>query len=75
MLEMAPAFGVRRFGAALVVILGSTDFRDEGRSEPIFTAIESKSITKAVPSDRTPKAVAELRVEFKPIASISREPL
>jgi hypothetical protein len=29
---MATAFGVRRFGAALVVILDYTDFGDEGTS-------------------------------------------
>jgi hypothetical protein len=54
---MAAAFGVRAFGTALVVIPDSTDFKDEilGGFLPII-AEESTSTTKAVPSNRAPKA-------------------
>jgi hypothetical protein len=51
---------VRLLGAALVVISGNTDFRDEGPElnlSPIIAA-ESKWTTKAAPSSRTPKAAA-----------------
>ncbi|HZF39051.1 MAG TPA: hypothetical protein VE715_09520 [Blastocatellia bacterium] len=58
LLEMATAFGVRLLGTALVVLLGATDFWYKGpewASSPIIAA-ESEMTTKAVPSNRTPKA-------------------
>jgi hypothetical protein len=57
LLEMAAAFGVRRFGAALVVICGF--YRLSGRAtrvgfSPIIAA-DSRWTTKAALSSRTPK--------------------
>ncbi len=54
------AFGVRLLGTALVVISDLTDFRNKGPewASPPIIATESKLTTKAVPSNRTPKAVA-----------------
>ncbi|HEX5083868.1 MAG TPA: hypothetical protein VFY40_17600 [Blastocatellia bacterium] len=74
LLEMAAAFGVRRFGAALVVLLGSTDFSGEGRewnSYPI-NATESKLTTKAAPSSRTPKAPPIYEYKGGPMSQSSR---
>jgi len=61
-IEMATAFGVRLLGTALVVISDSTYLRDKGPEwapSPVIAA-DSKMTTKAVPSNRTPKAVADL---------------
>ena len=54
--QIGAAFGVRLLGAALVVLSGTTDFRDEGpdRTPSPTIAAESKATTKAAPSSRTP---------------------
>jgi hypothetical protein len=53
---MATAFGARLLGAALVVILDSTYFREHFSA---IIAAESKWTTKAVPNACAPKRSAD----------------
>jgi hypothetical protein len=56
-IEVATAFGAPAFGTALVVTLDPKDFGDERPGGfTLIIAEKSKLTTKAVPSNRTPKA-------------------
>jgi len=58
---MATAFGVRALGAALVVISGPTDFRDEGRGGlPLHQCDSIEVDYQSGPERRRPKGSADL---------------
>jgi hypothetical protein len=54
---MAATSGAPQLGAALVFVLGTTNFRDEGpeRTPSPIIAAESKLTTKSAPSSSAPK--------------------